>query len=292
MIESRPIFVRTLLVSDLHLGCKHSRSQAAFEFMRQYQPESLYLVGDFLDAWKCDGRWHWDESCEAIIDQLNAWADAGTQIYYTPGNHDAFLRGEEGRSRLPVKFPDVPIADEFVFQTLGGWRFLVTHGDLFDSVECQAQWISKGCSVFYDSCLSLNRWVQEHFLGANRNPYGVCGVVKGRVKQCVKWISRYDRKIMQYAVDQSCDGVICGHIHIPALKHSTELLYGNTGDWVENCTGMVEHSDGSLELVRSYAKSQVLYLAPKNDQEPSLSARQAEWNGPNDRWSEQVVARS
>ena len=46
-----------------------------------------------------------------------------------------------------------------------------------------------------------------------------------------------------------CDGVVCGHIHTPAIKTLNELHYYNCGDWVESCTALVEYDDGRIELV-------------------------------------------
>ncbi|MBE7198759.1 MAG: UDP-2,3-diacylglucosamine diphosphatase, partial [Parafilimonas terrae] len=45
------------------------------------------------------------------------------------------------------------------------------------------------------------------------------------------------------------DGVICGHIHHAADRPIGELRYLNTGDWVESCTGLVEHYDGRIEVL-------------------------------------------
>lgn len=262
MNATEPIPIRTLLVSDVHLGCKHARAEEFLIFLRQYEPQTLYLVGDFLDAWKRHA-WHWTPKCDDVVRHLTDLHQRGTQIFYTPGNHDSFLRQSSFREQLPVGFPDVEMADEFVYETLGGWRFLVTHGDLFDAVEARAQWISKASSRFYDRCLSLNRWVQRRFMSERRNPYGVCAVAKGRVKRGVKFISRYEKKIMRHARNRRCDGVICGHIHTPVIKQSKKVLYCNTGDWVENCTGLVEHLDGTLELVRRYGASKGLRLPEK-----------------------------
>ena len=49
-----------------------------------------------------------------------------------------------------------------------------------------------------------------------------------------------------------CDGVICGHIHTPAIMQIGELTYYNCGDWVESCTALLEYDDGRLELVRHH----------------------------------------
>ncbi len=270
MSQAEPKTIRTLFVSDVHLGCKHSRSEDFLAFIQGYRPQSLYLVGDFLDDWKVNKRRHWTPQCDAVIDHLARMAAEGTSIFYTPGNHDAFLRQETFRDRLPERFPEVELCDEFIYETLNGWRFLVTHGDLFDVVEAKAQWISRASSSFYDNCLSLNRWVQRRFMNEKRNPYGVCAVAKGRVKRGVKFISRYQKKIMRQAQNRGCDGVICGHIHTPVIKQSRSVLYCNTGDWVENCTGLVEHLDGELQLVRRYGRTKGLHL-PKRDSAGGLA---------------------
>ena len=45
------------------------------------------------------------------------------------------------------------------------------------------------------------------------------------------------------------DGVICGHIHVAAIRDVHGVRYVNCGDWVDSCTAILEHADGSLELV-------------------------------------------
>lgn len=43
--------------------------------------------------------------------------------------------------------------------------------------------------------------------------------------------------------------MICGHIHHAAHREVEGLIYLNTGDWVESCTGIVEHYDGRMEVL-------------------------------------------
>ena len=45
------------------------------------------------------------------------------------------------------------------------------------------------------------------------------------------------------------DGIICGHIHQAEMRDMNGVLYCNDGDWVESCTALVEHFDGSLEIL-------------------------------------------
>ncbi len=252
--------VRTLLVSDVHLGCKHSQSREFLQFIRRFSPDSLYLVGDFIDAWKINTCWHWSSDCDDVIEHLIDLARQGTKIYYVPGNHDSFLRNPAFRLALPKDFPLFEVANEFVLETKHGWRFLVTHGDLFDFFETKTQWLSKGTSSLYDACLSLNWWFHRFMLGESKNPYGVCAVLKDRVKRFVRFISSYESKIMDHARIRECHGVVCGHIHTPDIVESDSMWYCNTGDWVENCTGLVEQHDGQIHLLQTYGEDRVLTL--------------------------------
>ncbi|MCM2371301.1 UDP-2,3-diacylglucosamine diphosphatase [Aporhodopirellula aestuarii] len=258
--HSKMTEVRTVLISDVHLGSKHSQSKQCLEFLRSYSPERVYLVGDFIDGWRCNQGWHWSDECNEIIEHLEALIQQGTEVFYVPGNHDAFLRNEQSLEMLPGKFSDVRFANEFVFESKGGWRFLITHGDLFDMVETQAQWISKVTSFAYDSVLSANRLFNRLPTRRRKNPYGACATLKSLVKRVVMMLSGFEAAIMQHARDQNCDGVICGHIHTPAIVYSEEMLYCNTGDWVENCTGLVEHLDGSIRLESIYGSPRMLQL--------------------------------
>jgi UDP-2,3-diacylglucosamine pyrophosphatase LpxH len=44
------------------------------------------------------------------------------------------------------------------------------------------------------------------------------------------------------------DGIICGHIHRPANRELHGVRYCNTGDWVENCSALIEDRNGELRL--------------------------------------------
>jgi hypothetical protein len=45
------------------------------------------------------------------------------------------------------------------------------------------------------------------------------------------------------------EGVICGHIHRAEIRTVQGFEYLNCGDWVESCTALVEHFDGSFEIL-------------------------------------------
>lgn len=244
--------VRTLFVSDVHLGSPYAQCEPFLEFLRGIEAERLYIVGDFLDGWRLQASWRWQPACTAILRRLAEMADAGTELFYLSGNHDEFLREHHLFSEILRRFEFVTMGDEFLHLTVDGRRFLVTHGDRFDYVETSAKWLSKGSGLFYDALLS-GSWHLSRLIGrTNLSPYRFCAMTKDRVKRMIRFIQRYERCLIEHARSRECDGVICGHVHTPSIVHRDGMTYCNTGDWVENCTALVEDDDGTLSLTCFY----------------------------------------
>lgn len=235
--------VRSLFVSDVHLGCKHSQAGEFLDLLERYEPRYLYVVGDFIDGWKLKRRWRWLPTYDRILQRLMTLRRGGTRLYYTPGNHDAFLRG------FLANFGVIEIQDRFVHTAADGRRFLVTHGDQFDRIERGMPWLSLVSSYAYDLLLSAN-WLANKLRGKKHDPYAFCGMIKRSVKRLVTHVSEFEDLLVKNAGEESCDGIICGHIHAPRIVEVGDLAYCNTGDWVENCSALVEYGDGGFELIR------------------------------------------
>ncbi|MBX3450090.1 MAG: UDP-2,3-diacylglucosamine diphosphatase [Planctomycetaceae bacterium] len=238
--------VRALFVSDIHLGCRHARTREFLDFLNRYEPEQLYLIGDFIDGWKLRRKLDWRPEFNDILSRLYELHEHGTQIFYTPGNHDDFLR------QFRWNFGFVSIEDEFVHQTADGQRFLVTHGDKFDRVEAAAKWVSVMASLGYDVLLSANRLFSRWRRTTPGSEYSLGSTIKRRVKAFVRYISDFESRLAGHARERNCEGVICGHIHTPARADLGGVVYCNTGDWVENCTAFVEDYAGELRLIRYF----------------------------------------
>jgi UDP-2,3-diacylglucosamine pyrophosphatase LpxH len=238
-----PTSVRSIFVSDIHLGCKHSRANLFLSFLETYRPKNLFIVGDFIDGRKLRRTWRWDPTYNRILQRLVEMSRRGTRLFYTPGNHDAFLR------HFLYNLGPVQIADEFVHRTADGRRFLITHGDQFDRIETGASWLSVLASAAYDLLLSADA-VLNRLRGAPQHAtYALSAAVKHRVKKCVAFISDFEERLARHARSVACDGVICGHIHTPAIIDRGDITYCNTGDWVEHSTALVESDSGKLEIL-------------------------------------------
>jgi UDP-2,3-diacylglucosamine pyrophosphatase LpxH len=247
--------VRTLVVSDVHLGSRHAQAEHFLTYLQQIRPEQLFILGDFLDGWELGFRWRWKPVYSQIINRLFDLAEGGTELYYTPGNHDQFLRCPEVARFLQKSGVCVNIRDEFIIRTQTGKRYLALHGDRFDTLEVEHQWFSVFLSYVYSPLLTINRWISK-WMRFQGSPYRACATHKHHVKCAARFFSCFELKMYRYVQDRGCDGVICGHIHTPGIMTSDNITYINTGDWIEHCTALVEHHGGELTLESFFPERQ------------------------------------
>jgi hypothetical protein len=65
----------------------------------------------------------------------------------------------------------------------------------------------------------------------------------------MEYIASFGEAVAAEARRRGVEGVVCGHIHHAELRKIDDILYCNSGDWVESCTALVEHFDGRLEIL-------------------------------------------
>jgi UDP-2,3-diacylglucosamine pyrophosphatase LpxH len=73
--------------------------------------------------------------------------------------------------------------------------------------------------------------------------------LKRKVKKAVDFMFQFEKNLAAHCKKKGYDGVICGHIHHAEIKEIDGVTYMNDGDWVESMTALVEHHDGSWEIV-------------------------------------------
>jgi len=240
--------VRSIFVSDLHLGSSFSRADRLLTFLNEHNPEYLYLVGDIVDGWLLKRRWRWPECYSRLLDRLVDLAKNGTVIRLTPGNHDEFLR------RFLLNSELICIENQFIHCGADNRRYVVTHGDLFDDFESKARFLSFIGGVGYEIILRIDHWVNRLLRRYGHRRWRISKKVKEQVKLAVQFVNGFETRVTQHAIDEGCDGVVCGHIHIPNLSQIGNVLYINLGDWIENNTALLEYGDGRLELVEMDAE--------------------------------------
>jgi len=235
---------RTIFISDVHLGTPGCQADILLDFLSRNRAETIYLVGDIIDAWRLRRGWFFPQAHNDIVQEILARAHDGTKIHYIPGNHDELMR-----QFLGTHFGGVDVAPSASHVTADGRRLLVTHGDQFDSIVINAKWLAQLGDRAYDFALWLNTWYNRAKRLWGGQYWSLSNWAKQQVKQAVKFISDYERVLAEQARRGGYDGVVCGHIHRATIRKIEGLDYVNTGDWVESCTAVVEHMDGRLELI-------------------------------------------
>ena len=236
--------VRALFISDVHLGCPFSQSQELHDFLGRYEPDRLYLVGDIIDGWKLKRTFVWDDTASFVVRRVLGMLKHGTRVFYVTGNHDEFLR-----QFAPHTFGHMELADHFVHVTVDGRRLLVIHGDCFDHLTKHAAWVYHLGDRAYTVALHLNKWMNVARRRLGYPAWSLSSALKTRVKSAVNFINDFESFVVRYTRQQGCAGVVCGHIHVPAIRRLDGIDYHNCGDWVEHCTALVEHLDGRIALV-------------------------------------------
>jgi UDP-2,3-diacylglucosamine pyrophosphatase LpxH len=248
MHETLRTRVRSIFISDVHLGCRHCKAELLLSFLKHYTCDQLYLVGDIIDGWKIRRDFHWDDSYTLVVRRIFGMVKHGTTVRYVAGNHDEFLRNYMDELQAALT-GHIEIADELVHACADGRRLLVIHGDKFDGVSIGMPWLALLGDRVYSLLLTLNtvsNWVRRK-LGFKYKSYSL--YMKQNVKRAVNYVARFEELMAMHTRMRGCDGVICGHIHTPTISPLGDLTYYNCGDWVESCTALIEYEDGKIELV-------------------------------------------
>lgn len=238
------IRVRTLFLSDTHLGTKGCQASLLLDFLRDVDADTIYLVGDIVDGWQLKSGWYWPQAHNDVVQKILRKVRKGAHVVYVPGNHDEFLRDYIGTT-----FGGIEIAESRIHVAADGRRYLVIHGDQFDMVVRHSKWLAHLGDGAYTAALTINTLLNRVRRRLGLSYWSLSAWAKLKVKNAVNFIGKFEEFLADEARRQGAEGVICGHIHHAANRDIDGLAYLNTGDWVESCTAVVEHYDGRMEVL-------------------------------------------
>lgn len=261
--------VRSIFLSDIHLGTRACQADRLLDFLRNYSAENVFLIGDIVDFWSMSRGIHWTPAQNTFVQKILRRARRGERVVFIPGNHDEALREYAG-----VAFGDIVVVGEHVHQLADGRRFLLLHGDEFDQITRHHRWVAVLGDIAYNALVRANGGLSRIRRRLGRPGYwSLAGYAKRRVKKALQFIFDFEDAAIHSARQRGLDGIICGHIHSAALREVGGLTYVNCGDWVDSCTAIVEHGDGRLELVAwgTLASTLPVPLAEEDAAEPPFS---------------------
>lgn len=263
-VQRTTLRTRSIFISDVHLGFKGCQAQYLLDFLRRVECDTVYLVGDIIDLWALSRSFYWPQAHNDVIRTILGKAKHGTRVVYVPGNHDRLFRDHDG-----LVMGNVEVQREAVHQTADGRRFLVLHGDEFDSIVRASPWLESLGSHAYGMALTANRYVNAIRQRFGYPYWSLAAFMKHKVKNAVQYITGFEKALAAAARERGLDGVICGHIHRAEITEIDGITYCNDGDWVESCTALVEDFSGRLSLLR-WTESQAVLVG--DDEFPLLDS--------------------
>lgn len=262
--------VRALFISDVHLGTRACQAERLLEFLRAYESDYIYLLGDIIDFWAMNRSIQWTRAHNTVVQKVLRKARHGTQVIFIPGNHDEVLREYAG-----VSFGDIRVESEWVHVAADGRRYWLIHGDEYDQVTRHHRWVAVLGDVAYNALVRINLFISRLRRLFRRPGYwSLAGYAKQKVKKAASFIFDFEDAIVHAARQRGMDGVMCGHIHWPSDRDVDGVRYLNCGDWVDTCSGIVEHLDGRIEVVR-WEDMEIAAEAPEGTAVPMVPTAQA-----------------
>lgn len=244
MVDEATTHYRSVWISDVHLGTRGSQAGALLGFLRTFDCDTLYVVGDLIDIWAMKRGVYWTQEHSDVIQKILRKGRKGAKIIYIPGNHDERITDFTG------DYANVHIQSRAFHTTVDGRRLLVAHGHELDTVVQNMGWLAHVGDIGYQLLLLLNTPVNFFRRLFGRGHWSLSAYVKSSVKNVVNFIGGFEESMVRFASDADARGIICGHIHTAAIRKIKDFDYYNTGDWVESLTALVEETDGRMKLIQ------------------------------------------
>lgn len=236
---------KSIFISDIHLGTRGCKADELCTFLKSNTCDNLFLVGDIVDGWRLRKKWYFPQNHANVIRRILTAAKRGTNVYYILGNHDEAFRKF---LQYDIEVGNIKVLDRHSYDAINGKRYLIIHGDFFDSLMVDKKWLMH----IGDNLYNIMVWINTHFNSLRilfGFPYwSLSRWLKDNTKQAVKYIQNYEQHIAEYCIKEGYDGIVCGHIHHAEIKHILNIEYMNDGDWVESGTALLEHMDGTFEI--------------------------------------------
>lgn len=239
--------VKTLFVSDIHLGNHKSQPEKLLEVLRDYEYENLVIVGDFIDLTSLKKKFYWNANHSTVIQKVLRASRKGVNVTYILGNHDFYLRGLIKDENINIG--DITICDEMYYETSKGEKIYICHGDQFDGFIRLHPFLYVLGDWAYEFSFKINKaynWLRK-IVGLEY--WSLSQYLKYKVKNAITFINDFKILSLRKLDEVDCDSIMIGHIHTPAIEKIGEKTYYNTGDFCETCSYLYEDLDGDIKLV-------------------------------------------
>jgi len=239
--------IKTLFISDVHLGTKKCQADKLLEVIKNYEFEKLIIVGDFIDLTSLKRKFYWHPDHSTVIQKVLRLSRKGVSVTYILGNHDFYLRGLIKEDNINIG--DILLCDELYYETLKGEKIYICHGDQFDGFIRLHPFLYVLGDWAYELSFKINKtynWFRRIF---GLEYWSLSQYLKSKVKNAIAFINDFKILSLKKLDEVNCDSIMIGHIHTPAIEKIGDKSYYNTGDYCESCSFLYEDLNGEIKLV-------------------------------------------
>ena len=238
--------IKTLFISDVHLGSKKCQADKLLQVFKEYEFEKLVIVGDFIDLTSLKKKFYWNQEQSTVIQKILRFSRKGVDVVYVLGNHDFYLRGliqEEN-----INLGNILICDDYIHHTLSGEKIYICHGDQFDGFIRLHPFLYSFGDWAYEFSFKINKWYNWIRKIFKLEYWSLSQYLKAKVKTAISFINDFKILSIRKVKEMSCDSIMIGHIHTPAIEKIENWNYYNTGDFCETCSFIYEDMSGEIKL--------------------------------------------
>ncbi len=148
-----------------------------------------------------------------------------------------------------MTFGNIHLGDEYIHHAADGKQYWVVHSDAFDAMVFKKKWLAAIGDIAYESLFKVNVWLNRARSAFGMRHWSLSSYLKNKVRNAFSIIAKYETTLARECIRRELNSVICGHLHQPVIKEIDGVHYGNSGDWVESCSAMVEDIQGQLKML-------------------------------------------
>ena len=223
------------VISDVHLGTYQCHADELLAYLGSIRPGKLILNGDIIDCGNT-AKTYFPQAHFKVLKKIFSMAAGGTEVYYLSGNHEPRLRIFNGQRLNNFHVKDKLLLD------LDGKKAWFFHGDVFDLLPGAGRWITRFGTVGFGFLMTVNRLVNWFRAKLGKPRLSRAHRLREHPEESARFIRRFEKTTSEIAIQNGCEYVVCGHLHIPGKQWietpSGKTLYLNSGDWVENLTAL------------------------------------------------------
>jgi UDP-2,3-diacylglucosamine pyrophosphatase LpxH len=209
-----------VVVSDLHLGARNSRTSDFLHFLETVETDMLVVNGDLFDSPRLRGL---EQRHVEVLAALRRFA-AEREVRWILGNHDP--SPDWFQAVLGIR------AEDEIELEIGGLRYLICHGHRWDSAMHFPQCVIETADAIYRGC----QWLDP--------THRIARYLKYKSKQFLRVAGRMRRKALTHARAQRFDGICVGHTHMAGDFENDGVRYFNSGCWTESPATFIGVRDG------------------------------------------------